>query len=228
MEKVFEAVERIPEQFRYLVVAGVAILLVLGYYTLLRMPAEDDLKRQQRVYADVNKQYVEKKRIADNLQFWQLEVQRLEGQLKEALSKLPTQVEAEELLVNLPNIAKKNAMTVSQFEMKGEVNRQGYAEVPMELQMTGTFRGIGGFAQEVGDQPRIMSVRTVELAPAGRGRGGADAPQVRATSDFDEDGEEGASEMAEGQQLQIKAEVLTYRFLETSAAPAAQQRRRGR
>lgn len=212
MEKLYEAIERVPEQFRYVVIFGVALLASLLFWFLVRMPAQDELARQVTTYEQIHKDLLEKKRIADNLQFWQLEVQRLRGQLEEALTRLPTAIEMDELLINIPNIAKKNALEVSEFALDKERAKKGYAEVPMLLKMNGTYQGLGGFAQEVGDQARIMAVRSAKMkARSSRGQTtDAGAPARDAL---------GAA-VDPGTHLDIEAEVVTYRFLD-SAAPAA-------
>lgn len=219
MDKLYEAIERVPEQFRYVVIGGVAVLVVMLYWFLMRMPQQDELARQEAAYQAVYKDLQEKKRIADNLQFWQLEVQRLRGQLEEALARLPTAIEMDELLINLPNIAKKNALEVSEFALDKERAKQGYAEVPMLIKMSGTFQGLGGFAQEVGDQARIMALRSAKLkAQSGRGKG----PAAAGAPTRDALGET----IDPGTRLDIEAEVVTYRFIEASAPAAAGARGR--
>jgi type IV pilus assembly protein PilO len=218
MEKLYEAIERVPEQFRYVVIFAVALLVGMLYWFLMRMPAQDELARQVAAYEEIHKDLLEKKRIADNLQFWQLEVQRLRGQLEEALARLPTAIEMDELLINIPNIAKKNALEVSEFALDQERAKKGYAEVPMLLKMSGTYQGLGGFAQEVGDQARIMAVRSAKLkAQKSRGKAADSGEPARDAL--------GAS-VDPGTDLDIEAEVVTYRFLETPAPAAAATKRR--
>lgn len=214
MDQVYEAIERIPEQFRYVIVIAVAILLVALYYFLLRLPAQDDLARVRTEYEQVHTTYLEKKQIADNLQYWQLEVQRLRSRLEDALTRLPKTVDTEELLIDIPNIAKKNALTVQAFDVQSERSKQGYAEVPMQLKMTGTYQGVGGFAQEVGMQPRIMAVTALDLQRTGKKKGGGDGDET--------------AEEDEGVELSIDAEVVTYRFLEQGGGGGGQKKGRGR
>lgn len=216
MDKVYEAIERIPEQFRYVVIMAVSVVVALLYWILMRMPQQDELVRQEAVYQQVHRDLTEKKKIADNLQFWQLEVQRLKGQLDEALSRLPTSVEVDELLINLPNIAKKNGLLVEAFALDKERAMKGYAEVPMKIKLTGTYQGVGGFAQEVGDQARIMAVRSVKLKAQAGDKARSSDPVKDALG----------VEVDPGTELAIEAEVLTYRFLDTPAPPANGQKKR--
>jgi len=200
LEQIMEQLERVPERIRYAVVFGVAVLVVLLYIFLLRMPAQDELARQQSMFDDVQQEYLKNKAVADDLQNWQAEIRRLRIELEDALQRLPKDVETEELLISVPNIAKKNALTVSEFSVEAERRKQGYAEVPLTLKMRGAYQGVGSFAQEIGEQSRIMAVNGLTAKAAKREKGEAD--EVK---------------------LEIDAEVVTYRFLDSGNAGGGQQ-----
>lgn len=208
MDKVFETLDKVPEQIRYVIVFGICALIVSLYVFLVRFPAQDELAKLDREYKAVLETFQSKKAIADDLQNWQLEVQRLQVLLEEALNQLPEDIDTDQLLISVPNIAKKNALTPSEFTIDAERLKVNYAEVPMKIKMQGTFRGIGGFAQEVGDQPRIMAVKNLSLkktasAGATQRTGGAVAGP--------------GEEPDDGVRLDIDAEVVTYRFVSQGA-----------
>lgn len=209
MDQILNAIEKVPEAARYLIVLGISILAIALYVFLLRFPTQDKLDALIDQLDQRRAVLSEKKKIADELQSWQIEVQKLEVQLKEALQQLPSEVDTDQLLITIPNIAKKNALLVDQFELKNEVRAEGYAEIPMKLKMRGTYRGIGSFAQEVGDQPRIMAVTDLKMVRASR---------KKQTASKNQPGEENATEEEAGVELEIEANVVTYRFLDTPPA----------
>ncbi len=218
MDQVMEIIEKVPQQFRLVIVLGVCVLIVALYIFLLRFPTLDEMERLNRRYDEVHKKHMAKKAIADDLQNWQLEVQRLEVQLDEALNQLPNEIDTDQLLVTIPNIAKKNALVVSKFEIGQERGKGSYSEIPMALDLVGTYRGIGGFAQEIGDQPRIMAVRALDLKSSGK------SVEARQTSGEEEDGTAEPEALTE---LKIKAEVVTYRFVPDGTADTTKRQRRG-
>jgi len=207
MEKLYTYLEKIPERYRLWVIIGVAILLIALYYFFLRLPAQDELKKLQSRYDAVHKEYLEKKAIADDLQNWRLQVQRLKVMLNEALARLPNQVWVEDFLVQIPNIAKKDGLIAREFSLEKERMKEGYAEVPIRLKLSGNFFSFGLFSQEIAEQPRIMTVRSFKLTPeTGKGGGGARGAEIQ---------EAVTSETAVGVPLSIEAELITYRFVET-------------
>jgi type IV pilus assembly protein PilO len=216
MEKLYPYLEKIPERFRLLLVAGVSVLLFALYLFFIRFPAQDDLKKLRGRYDGVHKEYLEKKAIADDLQNWRLQVQRLKILLNEALTRLPNQVWVEDFLVQVPNIAKKDGLIAREFSLDKERMKEGYAEVPIRLKLSGNFFSFGLFAQEIAEQPRIMTVRSFKLTPdSGKGGGGGGgAKGVEAQ-------EAVTGEVGAGIPLAVEAEVLTYRFVE-AGSPASQ------
>lgn len=209
MEKLYLYLEKIPEPFRFLAIAAVAVLFVSVYFFFFRLPALDELKKQRARYEIVHKEYLEKKAIADDLQNWRLQVQRLQSLLNEALTRLPNQVDVEDFLVQLPNIAKKDGLVAKEFSLDKERLKEGYAEVPIRLKLTGNFFSFGLFTQEIAEQPRIMTVHSFKLTPR---KSGQESGQVSGA------GQEAAEAITAGVAglgipLAIEAEVITYRFV---------------
>lgn len=218
MDKVYEALDKIPEQIRYVIVFAICGLIVSLYVFLVRFPAQDELKRLGNERQQVSTTYQSKKAIADDLQNWQLEVQRLQVLLEEALNQLPEDIDTDQLLINVPNIAKKNGLEVKEFSIENERRKSGYAEVPMSLKISGTFRGIGGFAQEIGDQPRIMAVKDLKMKKSAK----QSTPNVGAANSGS------SADVDDGVGLDIEAEVVTYRFLSDSKGSSGNSRQRAK
>ncbi|RMF14797.1 MAG: hypothetical protein D6761_08830, partial [Candidatus Dadabacteria bacterium] len=115
MEQLYEAINRIPEKIRYPLILAVGAVIIALYVFLVRFPALDELARLERQLTDVQQKYQSKKAIADDLQHWQLELQRLEARLEEARNQLPAEIDTDQLLIIIPNLAKKNALEVREF-----------------------------------------------------------------------------------------------------------------
>lgn len=144
---------------------ALATVIIVLYYILLRIPAGEELVRQNRILSINQKELTEKQAIADDLKNWQDQVQELETKLAEALKKLPEKVGYENLIVTIPNIAKKNNLEVLEFELLSEDIGDGYMIVPIELKLTGPYIGLLRFVQEVGEHPRIMKIKNIEVKP---------------------------------------------------------------
>lgn len=154
----WQQLEKIPLKNK---VAGLvfACALIGGlFFYFMYLPKQKELGTLERKLADVQRQYNEKKAIADNLQTFQEEVRRLNEKLAQALTKLPNTAEIDRILIDLPNLAKEEELTVLNFK-PGKDNPKGfYAEVPLNLSLRGPYNKLAKFYEKVGRLNRIISV----------------------------------------------------------------------
>lgn len=194
-DKIVEGLDRVPDRFRWLIIVSVAVAIVLVYYIVFRLPAEEKLQGLKRNYVKIEQDFAEKQAIANDLKDWEAQVHKLAGQLQEALSQLPEKIGYDTLIIAVPNIAKKNGLSMLSFDLLSERPKGDYNEVPIKLSLTGPYLGLGRFIQEIGEHPRIMKIGDLE---------------IKKTTQSGKKGD-GSGDVT------IDAELVTYRF----AAPAA-------
>lgn len=197
-DRFVEMMDQVPEKIRWAAITGVVIALVLVYYILLRLPAEDRLKMLNKNHAVLQQDFNEKLAIANDLKDWEAQVQKLASQFQEALSQLPEKVGYDTLIIAVPNIAKKNGLNLVSFDMLAERPQQDYNEVPIQMRLDGPYKGLGRFIQEIGEHPRIMKI------------GDFDVKVIKAAKDKKGDAAGSVS---------ISAELITYRFSAHSPVP---------
>lgn len=148
-------------------VAGLvfACALIGGlFFYFMYLPKQKELGTLETQLANVQRQYNEKKAIADNLQTFQEEVRRLNEKLAQALTKLPNTAEIDRILIDLPNLAKEEELTVVNFKPGKEVLKGFYAEVPLTLSLRGSYNKLAKFYEKVGRLNRIISIDETALA----------------------------------------------------------------
>lgn len=207
LDKIRVQIDKLPNWARYAIIASGMPIIILVYYYAIRIPVLDELSAAQDAMRKVQTEFEDKQAIANDLEEWQREVQRLTGVLTEALSRLPTNIGYDMLLISVPNVAKKNALEVTSFKIESDSPRGDYAEIPMIMKLTGNFFGLGRFAQELGEHPRIMKLETFKIKSASKG-GTAQTPGAKADDTYTP--------------IEVEARLMTYRFIDKSAsAPAA-------
>jgi len=167
---------------------GGFVVILAAYFYLSWMPLQEDIARQE-VQVEQQKIILKKNRkLAQDLPKKQKEYAKLEKQLKVALNMLPKQSQIPDLLDNVSWAGKDSGLEFSEFKPKPEVVKQIYAEVPVSLNVTGTYRQLLTFLKRVGEMPRIVDVKGLKLKPE--------------TGDI----------------LSISGQAVTYRFIDTKAA----------
>ncbi|MDQ6968665.1 MAG: type 4a pilus biogenesis protein PilO [Mariprofundaceae bacterium] len=166
----------------------VLIVITVGYFFLSWQPLQQNIENQQ---ARVEQQRVvlkKNQKLAQDLPRKRAEFTLLEKQLKIALNMLPKKSQIPDLLESVTWAGKDSGLEFSVFKPKGENPKQIYAEVPVDISVNGTYRQVLSFLKRVGEMPRIVAIKNLQIT------------QSKA-----------------GETLQVRGNVVTYRFIEKSA-----------
>lgn len=181
----------LPMWQKLVALAASFVLILVAYIYLGWIPVQEEITNEE---AKVEQQRVILKRnqlLAKDLPRKQKEYAKLEKQLKVALSMLPKKSQIPDLLESVSWAGKDSGLQFSVFKPKGEAVKQIYAEVPVDLNVSGTYRQLLTFLKRVGEMPRIVDVKNLTL-----------------TQDV------------AGGALSIKGEAVTYRFVEAGKKPS--------
>jgi len=163
----------------------IVVVIVAGYFFLGWQPLQQDIESQQ-IRVEQQRIILKKnQRLAQDLPRKRAEFATLEKQLKIALNMLPKKSQIPDLLESVTWAGKDSGLEFSVFKPKGEVAKQIYAEVPVDISVKGTFRQLLTFLKRVGEMSRIVAIKNLKVS---QGKAGAD--------------------------LLVKGNVITYRFIE--------------
>ena len=126
---------------------------------------------QQRDLADLRSQVSQKhadldtKRGKTNARAQaERELRDLTAELKRAQARLPDQREIADLLSSVAASGRAAGLDIMLFRQKPEVAHDFYAEVPVEMQMRGTYHDVALFLDRVKRLDRIVNVTNIQLA----------------------------------------------------------------
>jgi type IV pilus assembly protein PilO len=196
-----------------LVVIIVAMVLGAGYYFF----TNDQLMQLETVKAEEKKlrdEFVEKQRVAANLEAFRAQLAQMEADLAVMLRQLPTGTEMPDLLDDVSNTGKKSGLDFELFKPEAEQPRDFYAAKPITIKAKANYHQFGAFVSGVAALPRIVTLENVTLTGAGGGKGGARG----ATGDA-----KGKTELVD-----IQATLQTYRYMDEGSAPAKASPKKGR
>jgi type IV pilus assembly protein PilO len=141
---------------------------------------------------------------AENREQFEEELAQLKNDLKQALRELPNDREIPELLKRISAIGKKAGLEIRKFQPLPEVKAEYYAEVPVALEVYGSYHEVAMFFDRLSKLGRIVYVQDIEM----------DDADDRAGKVF----------------LEVSGKAVTFRFLteEEQAAAREQAGRRGK
>jgi len=91
------------------------------------------------------------------------ELRDLGAELKRAGARLPDQREIADLLSSVAASGRAAGLDITLFRQKPEVAHDFYAEVPVEMQMRGTYHDVALFLDRVKRLDRIVNVSDIKL-----------------------------------------------------------------
>jgi type IV pilus assembly protein PilO len=154
--------------------AGIAVILIAlgaGFFFGLEQPKLNELKGLQGKLDKINTDINETRKVANNLPKFKAEYEGLKKDLDSALTELPNSKEIPSLLTSITSAGKGAGLDFLVFRPKGEIPKEFYAEVPVDISVSGPFFGIANFFVAVGKLPRIVNISNVSFADIRNDRG---------------------------------------------------------
>jgi type IV pilus assembly protein PilO len=149
---------------KLLVLVIVLVLIpVLGYFFVWAGQMEE-LEKGQGQEVTLKKEYLDKKTQAINLDLHKQQLREIDTQFGALLKQLPNKAQMDALLVDINQAGLSRGLQFELFKPAGaESAKEFYAELPITLKLIGTYHDMGGFAADVGQLPRIVTLNDVAI-----------------------------------------------------------------
>jgi type IV pilus assembly protein PilO len=123
--------------------------------------------------ADVAKQkevFLEKKKLAVNLDAYKQQRAEIEQAFGALLKQLPNKSEMDALLIDINQAGLGRGLAFELFKPAEKENfTEFYAELPVNIKVTGQYHDLGAFASDVAKMPRIVLLTDLKLDPPKEG-----------------------------------------------------------
>lgn len=174
-------------------IAGIALVCVLilaaGYYFTIADQLEERSRAQQDE-ENLKKTYADKKLLALNIDVYRKQMDEMQQTFGSLLRQLPNTTEVPDLLVDITQAGLGRGLEFSLFRPEKEQPKDFYAELPIRLQVSGSYHELAEFISDVAALPRIVTFGDINIGTEKAGR------------------------------LSMQAVARTYRYLDTGSAPA--------
>ena len=108
--------------------------------------------------------YVAKKKLAINLDLHRQQLREIDTQFGALLKQLPNKSQMDALLVDINQAGLGRGLQFELFKpAAAESRKEFYAELPIQVKVTGTYHDMGAFASDVGQLSRIVTLQNVSI-----------------------------------------------------------------
>ena len=154
---------RLPLAAQLGVSAVIAALLCGGFYYFWYSEALETQKKQEAKLADLQKQIRALEATANKLPEFQREVQALEARLETLKRILPPEKEMPDLMRRVQYLAAQSSLQIRKFNPAAPVQKEFYQEVPVNLDLEGTYHNLGAFLDRVSRMSRLVNMGNVKV-----------------------------------------------------------------
>jgi len=173
MDKFIEKIAKAQLGVKIGAVAGALVLVTALNYFVFAVPfgpsggisgIEARIGQTRAQQEKLDKDFIEKTAIANDLNRFRKEKDLLEQRFNDALTELPEQKNIDELLQFFQDRAQKAGLEILNIEPKPEKSEGFYASIPIPMRVTGNFHEIATFFDALGRLRRIVNVSEIELS----------------------------------------------------------------
>ena len=109
-----------------------------------------------------------KQKKAVNFQDYQDQLTQIETSLDEMIRQMPTEEEVASLLVDISQTGLASGLEFKLFKPDAPIVKDFYSELPISIQVTGSYEELGLFVSGLAALPRIVTLHDVTIAPVGK------------------------------------------------------------
>ncbi|MEI7428920.1 MAG: type 4a pilus biogenesis protein PilO [Betaproteobacteria bacterium] len=139
------------------------VILVLGWW-FVWSDQLDALTARQQDEIKLKDEFVVKKTQAVNLDLYTQQLSEIDRSFGALLKQLPNKSEVESLLIEINQSGLGRGLQFDLFKPGQEISKDFYAELPINVRLTGSYHDFGAFAGDIGRLSRIVTLNNISIA----------------------------------------------------------------
>lgn len=153
-----------PNSVKAIVMVVLFLALVFGGYWFFIKDQYQQLDRVAAEEASLKEQYESRAYKVANIEAFREQMLEMQKSFGALLKQLPAKTEVPGLLEDITNTALGSGLEIKSIQLKPEVSKEFYVELPMEIEVSGTYHDIASFVSGVASLPRIVTLHDLSIA----------------------------------------------------------------
>jgi type IV pilus assembly protein PilO len=148
---------------RVVILAAIFIALLVAAWWFGWQGQLDELDSKRQLEAKLKAEWLDKKRQAVNLDEHRKQLAEIDRSFGVLIRQLPNKAEMEALLIDINQAGLGRGLQFELFKPGTEALKDFYAELPIQIRLTGTYHDLGAFAGDVAKMPRIVTLNDIDI-----------------------------------------------------------------
>jgi type IV pilus assembly protein PilO len=159
-----------PGNWPWPVKVGALVLIFVavqvGAYFLFWQSQSEEIEKGRQEVEKQKVTFLEKKKLAVNLEAYKQQRVEIEQAFGALLKQLPNKSEMDALLIDINQAGLGRGLAFELFRPAEKENfTEFYAELPVNIKVTGNYHDLGAFASDVAKMPRIVLLTDLKIDP---------------------------------------------------------------
>jgi len=143
------------------------VVLFAGFWFLIQGELEQYGEAQKKEES-LRETYMNKKALAINLPAYKEQMEEMEQTFGSLLRQLPNTTEVPDLLVDITQAGLGRGLEFTLFRPEKELPKDFYAEMPISVEVRGSYHELAQFVSDVAALPRIVTFGDISITSAGK------------------------------------------------------------
>ncbi|MBA6336777.1 MULTISPECIES: type 4a pilus biogenesis protein PilO [unclassified Colwellia] len=138
------------------------VVLVLGYFLLIsdKITTLDNYAAEE---VTLKSQYQIKYHVAANLELFEQQMKEAEALFANQLRSLPESHETPGLLDDITFVGTTSGLKFVKLNWQPEITREIYIELPIDIEVVGSYHEFGNFVSKIAGLPRIVTLHDFDV-----------------------------------------------------------------
>ncbi len=158
---------------RLATLVGLFILILAGGWWFLWNEQLETLTAREQEEVKLKDEFIAKKTQAANLDLYRQQLNEIDRSFGALLRQLPSKSEIEALLVEVNQSGMGRGLQFELFKPNQEIVKDFYAELPINVKLTGQYHDFGAFAADIARLSRIVTLNNISITGSAQAKDGA-------------------------------------------------------
>ena len=161
----FEKAEKIKMPIRIAILLGTLVLLAGLFVYFVYLPKTEEIAKTREEIAKLQQKLNQAVVKARALKKFEAEYAEVDAQFQEALKLLPNTKEIPSLLKSITHLGTDSQLEFLLFSPQKERAQDFFMEIPVSIEVSGTYHNVAVFFDRVGQMERIVNILNVSMTP---------------------------------------------------------------
>ena len=141
------------------------VLVVVGLWFAWLTNSQEELEKEQATEIKLREDYKVKLTKAVNLDALKKQREQVQQYVTQLEKQLPSKAEMDALLSDINQAGLGRSLQFELFRPGSVAVKEYYAELPIEIRVTGRYHDMGSFASDIANLSRIVTLNNLEITP---------------------------------------------------------------